>query len=500
MSKLFPCSAVAAAALFLAGCGISSRTTEYPEPRPLGRDLVVPPDFSQANDRGVASAPGPASTAASINTVTAASGEPVGRLTLQRALAQALTSSPDLTQFSYDIRSAEARTLQAGYRPNPEISVQAEDFGGSRDHPAFQTYQGTLTLSQVVELGGKRASRLRLARFDTSLAAWNYETQRLDVFVGTARAYVDVLAAQRRVALAEDTRRLEQQFYGAVSERARAGGISPLEERRAQVTLSNGGILLEQARRELAAARVRLAATWGSKEPRFDRAEGDLGSGIARPPPLPALLAFAAQNPDLARWETEIAQRNAKLTVERSRNVPDITVNAGARNYGPGAAFADSTTLNGGAGPRSGGGFAFVGGIGVPLPVFGLNQGNVLDAQAQLDKGRVQQQAAEVRVTASIRQNFERLSAAYETVAALQRSVLPAAQAAYDGISAGYQQGKFSLIEVLDARRAFFDARSRLVDAQATYQTALAEAERLVGQSLKDMPRPDSGTRSGDRP
>ncbi|MBN8902995.1 MAG: TolC family protein, partial [Rhodospirillales bacterium] len=109
------------------------------------------------------------------------------------ALAQALLTNPDLGQFSYDIRSAEARTLQAGYRPNPEISVLSEDFGGSRNYAGFQGSQTTLSLSQLVELGGKRAARLRVARLDESLAAWNYEGQRLDVLTATTRAFVDVV-------------------------------------------------------------------------------------------------------------------------------------------------------------------------------------------------------------------------------------------------------------------------------------------------------------------
>ena len=496
------CPVILCAGLVLAGCGALPMDPGRPEPRPLGRDLTVPPALGRKAPVANASRPGSGTPAAP---PSGPMGEPVGLLTLQRALAQTLNGSPDLAQFSYDIRSAEARTLQAGYRPNPEITAQAEDFGGSRDHAAFRGYQGTLTLSQVVELGGKRARRLRLARLDAGLAAWTYEVQRLDVFTVTARAFVDVLAAQRRVALAEDTLRLERQFYGAVSERARSGDVSPLEERRAQVSLSNGEIALEQARRELGAARVRLAATWGSKEPRFDRAQGDLGSGVVRPPPLPALLALGAQNPDVARWDTEIAQREANLAVEQSRNVPDVTVNVGMRNYGPGRGSVDSTTAGGAAlstgGAASGGGFGLVGGIGVPLPVFGLNRGNVSAAQAQLEKGRIQKQVAEVQVVSSIRQAYERLSAAYAAAGALQRSVLPAAQTAYDGIGTGYRQGKFSLLEVLDARRALFDARVRLVDAQAAYHAALADAERLIGQSLSDVTHSASGgARPGDTP
>lgn len=480
--RRFPmCSATMIAGLALVGCSPSSGVAERPEPRPLGRNLVLPPGFERGAAPAAGADAGSATRAVPVASSANSAGEPVGRLTLQRALAQALTGSPELGQFSFDIRSAEARTLQAGYRPNPELSLLTEDFGGNRGREGFRQSQTTVTLSQAIELGGKRASRLRLANLDASLAAWDYETKRLDVFVETTRTFVDVLAAQRKIALAEDTLKLERQFYGAVSERARAGDVSPLEERRAQVTLSNSQIALEQARREVGAARARLAATWGSKQPQFERAEGDLNHGVVRPPSLPSMMAVVAQNPEIARWTTEIAQREARVAVERSRNIPDITVQGGPRRYG------DSGT-------------AFVAGVAVSLPTFGLNRGNLLDAQSQLGKGQVQQQAAEVRVASSLQQAFERLSAAYEAVQTLQRSVLPAAETAYNGVSTGYRQGKFSLVEVLDAQRALFDARNRLVDALATYQATFADAERLTGQPLRDLPPPPAGSRSGHAP
>jgi cobalt-zinc-cadmium efflux system outer membrane protein len=154
-------------------------------------------------------------------------------------------------------------------------------------------------------------------------------------------------------------------------------------------------------------------------------------------------------------------------------------------------------TLSGGVRHYGDGGSALVASIGIPLPVFGLNRGNVLAAQMQLNKGLAQRRGAEVRTTAAIRQSFEQLAAAYDEVVTLRRDVLPAADAAFTGTSIGYRDGKFGLLEVLDARRAQSDAQSRLVDALGAYQGALAEAERLTGQSLR---RDGPPARVGEKP
>lgn len=473
-------TALASSTLALGACSAPTSDIARPEPRPLGREYAAlsspPPDLETAQAAGAGSAQARSPAPSEGASTPALSGESQGVLTLQQALALSLLGNPELVVFSYDTRAAEARTLQAGFRPNPELSLESEDFGGNRGRSGFQQAQTTLSLSQVVELGAKRAHRLRLARLEESLAAWDYETKRLDVFVEVTKAFITVLSGQRKVALAEATLRIEQQFYATVGERVLAGQVSPIEQRRADVILANGHMAIDKAKRDLSMARDKLAALWGVRRARFARVEGDLNN-VAAPPPLDRLVTLAAQNPDLARWTTEIEQREARLAVERSKNVPDLTVNGGVRRYGDG-------------------GSAFVAGVGIPLPIFGLNRGNVMDAQTQLSKGLAQQRAAEIRIDTAVREIFEQLAGAYDEVTTLRRSVLPAAEATFNGTSIGYRDGKFGLLEVIDARRALTDAQSRLVDALSVYQAALADAERLTGQPLRDE---NSAPRTGGK-
>lgn len=119
-----------------------------------------------------------------------------------------------------------------------------------------------------------------------------------------------------------------------------------------------------------------------------------------------------------------------------------------------------------------------------------------MDAQTQLSKGLAQQRAAEIRIDTAVREIFEQLAGAYDEVTTLRRSVLPAAEATFNGTSIGYRDGKFGLLEVIDARRALTDAQSRLVDALSVYQAALADAERLTGQPLRDE---NSAPRTGGK-
>ena len=107
--------------------------------------------------------------------------EPTGALTLRDALALALTQNPELAPFAWQERANEARILQAGLRPNPQLDLQLEDVLGTGDFSGGQEAQITLQLSQAIELGGKRAARTELASRARGVTESEYEWKRVDV-------------------------------------------------------------------------------------------------------------------------------------------------------------------------------------------------------------------------------------------------------------------------------------------------------------------------------
>src|SRR5438445_12675296 len=100
-----------------------------------------------------------------------------GQVTLAQALALTLKQNPELAAFSWDLRSAEARILQARLRPNPEFGLQSEAFGGNKQSTGFSHSQPTLQLSQLLELARKRRARLQEATFGREIAKLDYESK-----------------------------------------------------------------------------------------------------------------------------------------------------------------------------------------------------------------------------------------------------------------------------------------------------------------------------------
>lgn len=392
--------------------------------------------------------------------------EPDGPVTLRDALALAVLQNPELRTYPYDLRAAEARVLQAGLWPNPELAIEVEEFAGSGERRGLDAAETTMQVGQPIELGGKRDKRVRLASLDKELVQWDYESARLDVMRDARQAFAAVLAAQDRVALAARLLDLSRQAHATVAQRVEAGKDSPVDELRAGVVLSKSRIELQKAQKALTAARHNLAAAWGGKAAFFESAVGDFYEVSPLAPPADAAAAIAA-NPDVARWETQEHRQRAALHLEKARAVPDVMIGGGVRRFEQ----TDDSAL--------------VFGLAVPIPLFDRNQGGIRQAIADLGKTHRQYEAVQVRTLAALCEATGALAAAYDEVKILREDVLSRAQQAFEAAREGYQQGKFDYLYVLDTQRTLFETQAQYVDSVEAWHKARAVVERLVGGTVR---------------
>lgn len=397
---------------------------------------------------------------------------PRGTLTLADALSLALRQSPELAAYSWDVRAAEARVIQARLRPNPELSLEAEDVAGTREFRGGEQAERTLQLSQLVELGGKRPARIAEAQAGRALAGWDYQVKRVEVLRETTQRFIDVLVAQRRVALARETVSLNQTAVPLTERRVEVGKASAVETTRANVSVALAEIAGEQARRELLAAKASLAAMWGeTRSARFEGVSGDLDR-IGQAPAFSTLAARLGSNPQLARWTTEREKRAAALRLQQAQAVPDITVMGGPRVFGN----AENVSTG-------------VLGVSLPLPLFNRNQGGIAEARALLSKTEPEARAAEARAFAELSAAYQTLQSAAAEAATLKDIVIPGAKQSVDLLTNGYEAGRFSQIEILLERRALFDARLQHLRALADYHKALAAVEALTAGPVENLHR-----------
>ena len=180
-------------------------------------------------------------------------------LTLEQALSQAVRHNPELEIYALEIRAREAEALQAGLRPNPLLSFEAENVFGSGPFSGADAADSTLSISQTVELGKKRALRRHVAEAETGVALRDFDIAKADLLARTSNAFFAALTAQERLRLSEDLLDLATRVLDAAEDRVAAGRGAQTETIRPRILVREQQIALERARRELAAARSTLA-------------------------------------------------------------------------------------------------------------------------------------------------------------------------------------------------------------------------------------------------
>lgn len=388
-------------------------------------------------------------------------------LRLTDALALALRGNPELAASSYEVRAAEARVLQAGLLPNPEVELGVEEY--DRGGEGLDSSEMAVGIEQKLELGGKRRLRKRAAEARGEVAGWDYEAKRLDILTETARRFTAVAVARERLGLARSAEDLAEKTSQAVAERVNAGKEPALQASKSEAELEMARMEALQAVSAVDVARKRLAAMWGAEQADFESVEGNLDTVPYAIPSLDALRLHLSRNPDLARWEAVLQLRRAALSSEKAARIPDLT---GAVGY---AQFEED------------GSDALAFGIGMPLPVFDRNQGSIEAAAHELSKAQAERLATETTLAAELAVARAALMGSHQRVETLRGKVVPTMEQAFGAAREGYQQGKFGFLDMLDAQRGLFEAKGALVDALSDYHSALTDIQRITGTSIEEL-------------
>jgi cobalt-zinc-cadmium efflux system outer membrane protein len=394
-----------------------------------------------------------------------ASAEPSGALSLSRALQRAAAANPKLAAADFSVDMATGKRIQAGAIPNPELSFELDNAFGTGDYAGTRSAETTLELSQLIELGGKRDARIRAGSAEVESARWEHAAIRLEILSDTAVAFFNVLSGQRKVQVYDAQITALNRLTPLLQRRIDAGASSSGEIARGQVAADLIRAERERARTALAIARRELAILMGSNSVDFSYVTGDLGR-IGRPPAFATVLRGVNSNPQLVRWTAIRAQRDAELLSARLKSVPDLKVSVAWRHY-------KETNDN-----------AVRLGVSMPIQVWDQNLGGITEAQAAKAKVEAEQAASKSALILTLAKAYDTLVGASREIEILRSSARPNAQKAVDAIESGYSQGRFTLLEVLDAESVAAQAALRELEALTSFHTSVATIEGLTGARL----------------
>jgi len=373
-------------------------------------------------------------------------------------LQRSLSNAPLLLEQAANVRAASADARQARAWLNPSISANYENLNAPKSGGIDQR-QDTYSITQPLEIGGKRAARIEVG--DRSLAAAEARNRQAQIAFAAnlAVAYASAEAMQIRKELAaEEVERAKEDLRVARAQ-VKAGREAELRVAQATASVAAAQAIEQAATADATEALERLSALVGADQAytSIGRTFLDVSSAVARSPGKPQ------ESPAIV---TAIAEREAlaaQVHVEERRWIPDLGLSVGTRKY----AWSGDNGM--------------VVGVTASIPLFDRNRGaadaareRAVAAEARLEGTRLVAVAARRSTAAQVLASEKRLEAA------LQGEI--AATEAYRLARIGYDAGKNPLLELLVIRRALTEAKLSTVDARLARVRALATRSMVDGR------------------
>ncbi len=403
----------------------------------------------------------------SIPLLTRTASKASSGLTLDQVIATALSQSARLQGVQKGTLAARSERDQAGAWPNPEIDVSAENFAGSGPYGSFKSAELNYGLSQQLPITGKIDARTAIADAGVDVAALDEEAARLDVIRDTTIAFMTAIAAEENLKLATEQKELAADVLQSVSRRVGAAAAPLIQKSRSEVEHATAKLALDKASRERDVARHALTAIMGQ-----DAFEAPLSKdvfyAIDKPDPL---SVSRPDDPliDRQRQNSTLAQARARVELEQAKALPDPRVSIGVREF------------------QATGDRALLVSLGMPIPIFDLNSGNIEKARHDALRTELDNKQAWLDRSTVLSRAHAQLMRSFVEANTLTASILPSATQAFRLAREGYDAGRFSYLEVLDAQRSLFQARQQKIDALREFHSAKAELARLTSTAVNGV-------------
>jgi len=370
-------------------------------------------------------------------------------ITLEELQQMALQNNPTFRQSAANIQAAEGRKKQSGLYPDPTVGYQGEQIQGGSFHGGEQGF----FVQQDIVLGGKLGLNRKIFDQELQQAVTEADEQKVRVVTNVRMSYIQALAAQQNLELRQNLSKLADDAVETSHQLANVGQADAPEVLESEVEAQQAQLAVTMAEQNQQRVWKALAAVVGNPRLPLMKLEGRLEDT----PPVNAddlVEKIVNESPAVRIAELGVKRAEAALARAKREPIPDLQLRGGIQQNGELLSNGRSVGLQG---------FADV---GVRIPIFDRNQGNI--AAAQADAERAKREVERVKLVlreraAGVVQNYTFSQSAVDRY---KNQMIPRAQKAYEMYTKKYQEMAAAYPQVLIAQRT-------LMQLEVFYTTAL---------------------------
>ena len=389
-------------------------------------------------------------------------------LRLEDLEQMALASNPTIAQVQANVRLSAGLARQAGLYPNPTVGYYADEVRGGYSGGGKQ---GGF-ISQTIVTGGKLRAARRVAELLTQQAETAREMQRLRILNNVRTMFYQVLAGQRLVNVRQNLAKLAADATQTSHQLANVGQADRPDVLQTEVEQQQINVSLRIAQENLRSSWRTMTAVVGKPDLPQARLEGDL-EAIPDLNYEEWLAATLRDSPEMKLAQQGLERAEASLAQAKKVPIPDLQLygNLSQNNMPLVETSPRITGIQGGVQ------------IGVQLPIFNRNQGNIAAAKGEIESARGDLARLKLQIARDVANLFRDYESARSIVLQYKTEMLPRAEQAYKLYQANYQKMAAAYPQALISQRTLFQLE---VDYVRALESAWQSVLRIRGFGLMD--------------
>ena len=388
-------------------------------------------------------------------------------LSLEDAVEIAINNNPIIKSKGHSIEEAKGRIRQANLLPNPEIELFTEEMPSNE--MGLGRSQNMVSLSQRLEIGGKRRLRTGVAKKEKDILGLDLLITIADITAKVKKAFFDALTSQDELEFAKEALEIAESLKAISDEKFNAGIIARIEVLKANVEFSNAKMKVIVTERNRLNSIKKLQTIMGT--PNISLNELYPISIVDTPLlKMEKLEDMLLTNYPAVQAQKKIVELSLLKVKEARKNaIPDINASVGYKRLSE----TDEDTIQAG--------------IKLPLPIFNRNQGKITEANAFSDKAKDDEIAIRNELLLLLNKAFSSYISSREQVSCYINTIIPQAEESLNIAKQGYRRGEFDYIVVLDAQRTLANTRISYIKIMNELFSSIAEIEKFVGVKISDI-------------
>jgi cobalt-zinc-cadmium efflux system outer membrane protein len=392
-------------------------------------------------------------------------------VTLEDCESQFLKNNLFLLASHYNIDASKALTIQARIWDNPVISAELNAYNPDRDKYFDIGKQGqkVFGIEQLIYLGGKKRNEIKLAKTNEQLAELQFNDLLRTLKLQLRRSFFTVYYNTKSLEITDKQLAHIEDLINSYSVQAQKGNI-PLRD---VVRLQSLYLNFKNERMEVVNNNIEeqanLKLLLNSTEEIVPNVSKDEFSKYLKTIDFD-LKSFEneaiANRPDYLAKQKEIDANELNVKWQKSLSVPDITL--GAKYDQRSGAFNNEANVT----------------VGIPLPLWNKNKGNIKYAQTILEQSKIEKQNFELQLQTEITSAWNKWDESRKNYVIIKPTVNSDFEAVYNGILTNFQKRNISLLEFTDFMESYNQASIQVNELKKKLALSAEELNSTINKDL----------------